>query len=178
MTKKKPEKDDENNLSGLSGLLGGFSNFLGKLEDLAKAGQDLKEWNETHGTDSQGREMKGVFGYNVKVGLGKNNETDVKIEPFGNFHKDKKTGAPVVHEVIEPIVDIFEETAHTLVVVELPGIGEKEVTLEVKDDLLTISAAKGKKKYYKEILLPKSYPKSKVKIASCNNGILEIKCMN
>lgn len=178
MTRKVSKKEEEHSFSGLSGIFGGFASLLDKLEELAKTGNELKEWSETHEMDSQGRSLKGVFGYNVKVGLGKNNETDVKIEPFGNFHKDKKTGAPIVHEVIEPIVDVFEETAHTLVVAELPGIGIKDVTLDVKGDLLTISAAKGKKKYYKEVLLPKSYPKKKVNIASCNNGILEIKCIN
>jgi HSP20 family protein len=177
MTKKKMEKE-ESKLPDLSGILGGFANLLGKLDELAKTGKDLKEWSETHGTDSQGREMKGVFGYNVKVGLGKDNKTDFKIEPFGNFHEDKKTGEPIVHEAIEPIVDIFEEATHTIVVVEMPGIGMKDVTLDVNDDLLIIKADKGKKKYYKEILLPKSYPKEKVTIASCNNGILEIKCNN
>jgi HSP20 family protein len=50
------------------------------------------------------------------------------------------------------------------------------VRLEVKDDLLTIYAARGEKKYRKEILLPHSYPRDKMKI-SCNNGILEIKCV-
>lgn len=178
MTKKKTQKDDENNESGFSGFLNGFANILGKLDELARTGKDLKEWNETHATDSVGKELKGVFGYNVRVGLGKNNEKDIKIEPFGNIHKDQKTGEAIVHEVIEPIVDIFEETTHTLVVVELPGIGMKDVTLDVKDDLLTITAEKGKKKYYKEILLPKSYTRESVTIASCNNGILEINCAN
>jgi len=46
----------------------------------------------------------------------------------------------------------------------------------VKDDVLTITAAKGDKKYRKEVLLPGSYPKAKMHL-SCNNGVLEIKCV-
>jgi len=73
-------------------------------------------------------------------------------------------------------VDVFEEQDHALVVAEMPGISAKDVRLEAKDDLLTISAEKRDKKYRKEILLPRSYPREKMKV-SCNNGILEIKCV-
>jgi HSP20 family protein len=61
------------------------------------------------------------------------------------------------------------------VVAEMPGIDEKDVKLDIKDDLLTIYAERGDKKYRKEVLLPRSYPREKMYI-SCNNGILEIKC--
>jgi HSP20 family protein len=60
-------------------------------------------------------------------------------------------------------------------VAEMPGIGVEDVRLEVKDDLLTIYAEKGSKKYRKEVLLPRSYSRDKM-LVSCNNGVLEIKC--
>ena len=82
----------------------------------------------------------------------------------------------MVHEVREPAVDIFEERDHTLVVAEMPGIGVGDVRLEVKDDLLTITAEKGEKKYKKEVLLPGSFPLAKMRM-SCANGVLEIRCV-
>jgi HSP20 family protein len=97
------------------------------------------------------------------------------VEPFGNVHRDEKTGETVVQEIREPVVDLFEEKDHLLIVAEMPGISVKDVRLEVRDDLLTITAKKKDKKYRKEILLPQSYPREKMKL-SCNNGILEIKC--
>jgi HSP20 family molecular chaperone IbpA len=36
---------------------------------------------------------------------------------------------------------------------------------------------KGEKKYQNEVLLPRSCPREKMLI-SCNNGVLEIKCMD
>ncbi len=98
------------------------------------------------------------------------------MEPFGNVRRDEKSGETVVQEIREPVVDVFEEKDHTLVVAEMPGISTKDVTLTVKDDLLTIYAEKRDKKYRKEILLPRSYPREKMKM-TCNNGILEIKCV-
>ena len=74
-----------------------------------------------------------------------------------------------------PVVDLFEEQDHLLIVAEMPGISVKDVQIEVKDDVLTISAAHGEKKYRKEVLLPGTYAKEKMRL-SCNNGVLEIKC--
>ena len=86
-------------------------------------------------------------------------------------------GQPIVQEMREPVVDILEEEGYTLVVAEMPGIGAEDVQLDVKDDVLTVSADRGDKKYRKEVLLPRSYPREKM-LVSCNNGILEIKCTN
>lgn len=173
MTKKKAGKSSDDKLTGLGGILGGMTDLVDKLSELAKTGQALSGTHEIHEINSSGKEIKGIFGYNVKIGL---NKDDIHIEPFGNIRKDEKSGKAIVHEVLEPIVDIFEEPQYTLVVAELPGIDIHDVKFEVQDDLLTIHAEKGEKKYYKEILLPKNYPKDKVNIVSCNNGILEIKC--
>ena len=74
------------------------------------------------------------------------------------------------------MVDVFEEEDHLLVVAELPGIGKEDVQIDVKDDVLTISAERGDKKYRKEVLLPRNVSKEKVQV-SCNNGVLEIKCL-
>jgi HSP20 family protein len=79
-------------------------------------------------------------------------------------------------EVREPIVDVFEEAGHMLVLAELPGIGKRHVKIEFEDDVLTISAERGAKKYRKEVLLPRNLSKERMKIA-CRNGILEIKCL-
>ncbi len=117
--------------------------------------------------------MKGIYGFTVKVGLG---DQGARVEPFGNIRTDKATGQAVVEEIREPVVDLFEEKDHLLIVAEMPGIGAGDVRLEVKDDVLTITAAKGDKKYRKEVLLPGNYPKEKMGL-SCNNGVLEIKCV-
>jgi len=156
---------------GLEGIIKGFTDLVDKLGDLAEKGERLSRTGEIN---FRGREkdLKGVYGFSVKVGLGGD---EVKIEPFGNIHKDKVSGEAVVQEVREPVIDVFEETDHTLIVAEMPGISAGDVRLDVKDDVLTIYAEKGPKKYRKEILLPRSYAADKMQV-TCNNGILEIKC--
>lgn len=167
MSKKRSGSED----IGFGGVFKGLGDLIEKLGDLAERGDQLKESGEIHH-----RDVKGVYGFSVKVGLGDKGDKEVKVEPFGNVCKDTESGDTVVHEIREPVVDVFEEKDHTLVVAEMPGISTKDVTLEVKDDLLTISAQKKDKKYRKEILLPRNCSREKMKM-SCNNGILEIKCV-
>ena len=100
----------------------------------------------------------------------------VKVEPFGNVRTDKTTGQAEVQEIREPMVDIFEEKGFVLVVAEMPGIGSKDVRIDLKDDVLAISAAKGDKKYKKEILLPGNFSPEKMTV-SCNNGVVEVKLL-
>jgi len=81
----------------------------------------------------------------------------------------------VVQEVREPVVDVFEEDNHVLVVAEMPGVAKADVQITVEDDVLTFTAERGDKKYRKEVLLPASCAKEKIEVA-CNNGVVEIKC--
>lgn len=175
--KSRGDQDEQGKAgSGLDGLFGGLNQLMESLNELAKTGQELREssktWEMSGG--APGREFKGVYGFNVRMGLG---DRQPKVEPFGNLHPDKKAGRTEVREVSEPVVDLFEEADHTLIVAEMPGIGAEQVKLEFNDDVLTLSAARGSKKYRKEILLPKSYTKDQAQV-TCNNGIVEIRCQD
>ena len=158
--------------AGLGGILMGLGSLVEKLGELAETGREFSQTGEIRGPGS-GKEIRGIYGFTVKVGLG---GEGVKVEPFGNIHRDEESGRSVVQEVREPAVDVFEERDHTLVVAEMPGIGVGELRLEVKDDLLIITAEKGDKKYKKEVLLPGSFPREKMQV-SCANGVLEIRCV-
>jgi HSP20 family protein len=157
---------------GIGGILEGLTDLVEKLGELAEKGEKFAKAREFH-WEGMEQGQKGIFGFSVKTVLG---GEEVKVEPFGNIRKDRTTGESVVREVREPIVDVFEEKDHILVVAEMPGISAEDVSLDVKDDLLTIHAEKEDRKYHKEVLLPGVYPRDKM-IVSCNNGMLEIKCI-
>ena len=156
--------------AGLTGFLGGLGALLEKLGELAEKGETLQRSGEIRGLDPEGK-LHGVYGFNIRTNIGGNG---VKVEPFGNVRQDQATGAPVVHEVREPLVDVFEEEGYVLVVAEMPGVGEADVALDLKDDVLTISAARGAVKYRKEVLLPRACAPEKME-RSCRNGVLEVK---
>jgi len=154
---------------GIGGILKGLGDLMEKLEEVSENGGTQSKTGEILG---EGGVLKGIYGFSMKVGLGGEKPT---VEPFGNLRKDAKSGHTVVQEVREPLVDVFEEEDHILVVVEMAGISAGDVTVDVNDDLLTIAAARGDKKYRKEVLLPESIPRDRMEL-SCNNGVLEIKC--
>ncbi|MCL5098211.1 MAG: Hsp20/alpha crystallin family protein [Candidatus Omnitrophica bacterium] len=151
------------------GILKGLSGLVEKLGELAETGDELRRTGQIHGS---GNEVKGIYGFTVKVGLG---DQSPQVEPFGNIRRDKKSGKTVVQEIREPVVDLFEEDDCLLIIAEMPGVSAADVRLDLKDDVLTISAEKKDKKYRKEILLPGSFDKEKITLTS-NNGVLEIKC--
>lgn len=158
----------QNPAKGFGGVLRGFGDLIEKLGELAEKGEQLSRSGE-FGNE---KGMKGVYGFSVKV-LG--GEEGIRVEPFGNISKDKVSGQSTVHEIREPMVDVFEEADGVLVVAEMPGIGQEDVRVELRDDVLTIIAEKGDKKYRKEVLLPQSVAREKMRV-SCQNGILQVRC--
>jgi len=167
-TQKKKTPSTEPGASA-GGILSGLTGLLNKLSELAETGAELRHSSEIRGL---GNKAQGIYGFTVKTGLG---DQAARVEPFGNIRADKKTGQPVVEEIREPAVDVFEEKDYVLIVAEMPGINAGDVKLAVKDDVLRITASRGDKKYRKEVLLPGSYAQDKMTL-SCNNGVLEIKC--
>src|ERR1022692_446560 len=94
MIKKRNEKTSDGGFElGLGGILKGFGDLVEKLGELAKTGEELSQTGELHGPD---KEVKGIYGFTVKVGLG---DDRPRVEPFGNIRKDRQSGRTVVQEV-------------------------------------------------------------------------------
>jgi HSP20 family protein len=79
-----------------------------------------------------------------------------------------------VDEAREPVVDVFDEGNHLLVVAELPGVDASDVGFEVKEDVLELSAARGAHRYRKEVLLP-SAVRARAADSSYRNGVLVLR---
>ena len=156
---------------GAGGIMGGLSTLLERLAELAESGKELHETKDIR--DPVSGRTCGVVGYSIRVDIG---DEGIKVERFGNLRKDEKTGKAVVHPVREPLVDLFDEADHVLVLVEMPGMGSGDVQLELRDDILTIAAEKGDQKYRKEVLLPSAFLPANMS-HTCRNGILEVKFM-
>ena len=157
----------------VGGILNGLAELAEKLNELSEKGESRSQQGEFT-IPSKGGGIKGVYGFTLKTGLGEKGDS-IRVEPFGNIRKDKKTGEAVVQEIHEPLVDVFEDETATTLVAEMPGVGPDDIQLEVRDDVLEISAQKGAKKYRKEILLRHVLAKENITV-TCNNGIVTIRC--
>jgi len=144
-------------------LFKGIGNLIDLASKLGEEAEEIKKVGEIKGLP---KEAKGVYGFSVRTLAG----GKPAIETFGNI-KDTPKG-PVVEEVREPIVDVFDEKEHILVLVELPGVAEEDIKIEIEGDILKLTATSKSQKYAKEVLLP-ARVKAEVKTAY-KNGILAI----
>jgi HSP20 family protein len=172
-TKQGPTDSLDKTISGsfsLGGLLGGLGGLIEKIGELAKAGEELSRSGELK---DAGGKIRGVYGINVKTGLGESGQTEIKIEPFGNVNRGPMD-RPEGEDVREPLVDIHEEGDYVLVLVELPGVAKESIDLKVADGRLALFAQRGKTTYRKEIDLPNGCTEERMNW-ECGNGILQVR---
>lgn len=161
--RKSPEEGSE---FGLGGLFKGLGSLFDLVSKMAEEGKE--EYARSGEVETLGGKGKAVYGFSVRVGLG----GKPVVEQFGNIQATEK-GA-VVAEVREPLVDVLDEGDHLAIIAELPGVQANDIHVEVKEDILEITAKGKDRKYSKEVLLPSPVDASTMK-SSYKNGILEIK---
>ena len=94
------------------------------------------------------------------------------VHQFGNPNSIHSGSSQVGK--FDPLVDVFSEKTSIAIVAELPGVARDQIEIHVSQGKVEISAGSPKWKYHKELKLPaKVDPKSSV--ASCKNGVLEIR---
>lgn len=156
---------------GVFSGLGNLLEQLGKLAEQAEqaGGEIHKSGDLDLGSDKR---LKGVYGFSVKTALG--DKGGIKVEPFGNIKRDEAGKLVEVQQNREPMVDVFDEADHLLIVAEVPGITQADVQLELQDDILIFSAENGESRYRKEVLLPTSYTAEQMHF-TCHKGLLEVR---
>lgn len=152
---------------GLGGLFKGIESLIDLATKLKESGGQINKESEIDLSHLK-EGMKGVFGFSIKTAVG----GEPVVESFGNI-KPTPTG-PSVEEVREPLTDLFDEEHEIKILVEMPGISEKDIQLDLKDDILDIRAENSGRKYHKEVLLP-SPVNPQALTSHYSNGILEIR---
>lgn len=147
-----------------SGLFKGIGNLIDLASKLGDEAEEIKGGGEIRGLP---RQAKGVYGFSIRTLVGGR----PVVETFGNI-KDTPKG-PVVEEVREPLVDIFDERGRILLVAELPGVDEKDIKIEIEGDILKLTATGKGHKYAREVLLPARVNSETMK-STYKNGVLEI----
>jgi HSP20 family protein len=161
---KKNEADFD--LFGLGGLFKGIEKLVDLAGKLEESGGIKKEGEINFDHIKKG--MKGVYGFTINTAGG----GTPKVETFGNIKKTPE--GPKVDEEREPITDIFDEKSEIVIIAEMPGIEETDLKIDLKEDILEISAAGKSRTYRKELLLPAKVIKSNLR-HKFTNGILEIR---
>jgi len=176
-------KDDEGSRkgsSGVGGVIGGLTDLVDKLSQLAEKGEQISRTGtfdlgqparETPAREQ--RPLRGVYGLSVKMGLG---AEPPKVEQFGNIRRHEDSGEPIIQDVREPLVDVFDEGDDQLMVLaEMPGVEARDVKVALQGREMELSAGRGEWRYRKTFELPSPADPNTVKLSE-KNGIVEIRC--
>jgi len=168
MSEKKRETKREVTFDlGFGGLFKGLGNFLDLLSEMVETGEEEVSRTGEFKVKGLGDKARGVYGFTVRTGIG----GIPRVEHFGNIRTTDE--GPMVAEVREPLVDLFDEGQEIVVVGELPGVDEEEIHIEVQDDILSLETT-GERKYAKEVLLPEAVDAATLR-KTYRNGILELR---
>jgi HSP20 family protein len=169
--KRRPQQSGMNIDLGFGSLFKNLGDLIDLVSDLAdkaeSAGGEVSRSGETQvsGLDDK---VRAVYGFSIRSGGG---GAAPRVERFGNLRKTEE--GPVVADVREPLVDLFDEGAEILIVAELPGVSEAQIKVELQDDILSIETS-GERRYAKEILLSAAVEPASLR-QSYTNGILELR---
>lgn len=152
------EKDSTQEEQVTGGILRGVSDLLEAISEVVSEGGEV----ERTGRFTIGRERKsGVYGIHISTHRGKGG---FSTDTFGM----KKGGS-----VREPVVDIFDEEDEVLVIVELPGIAEEEISVKREDGCVLISGGREGRRFERRIDLPEGTSQNWSE--SYRNGLLTIR---
>ncbi len=167
-TEKKEKEGVEIDLGigklSFGGLFKGLEDLIGLASDLATSGEEFRKAGEIKGLP---KGATGVYGFRVSTLGGR-----PVVDTFGNIRETPK--GPVVEEVREPMVDVFDEKDHILVVAEMPGVEKNNIHIDIEGDALLLKAENTGRKYKKEVPLPSAVDRASL-VSSYKNGILEVK---
>lgn len=167
MEGKRPERERDRDVHvdlSFGDLFKGIGNLVDLVTEMAQQGEsEVRRTGEIKGLGK----ARGVYGFSVKMGLG----GTPTVERFGNIRQTAE--GPVVEDLREPMVDLFDEGDRVLVVAELPGVQEAAIQVQIEGDVLNLAAEGKDRKYCKELLLPFAVEPTPTK-RSYQSGILEI----
>lgn len=157
---------DAEPLAGIGAVFRGLGSFVELLGNVVEQGEQHVERQGAFNVKGLGDQAQGVYGFSIRTGLGGTPE----VRRFGNVRPSPK--GPVVSDVREPLVDVFDEGEEIVVTAELPGVAEDELVLTATASALSLETT-GTRRYAKEIALPVPTEASSLK-RSFRNGILQV----
>jgi HSP20 family protein len=171
MTKKGKDanngKEEKETVTGLGGLFRGLGGLVELLGEVVEQGERHIERQGEFPVKGLGDQARGVYGFSIRTGLG----GQTQVQRFGNVRATAK--GPVIDDVREPLLDLFDEDTEIVITAELPGVSEDSIATTLSGDTLSLSTT-GAYRYAKTVALPTPVdPESLTR--NYRNGILQIR---
>lgn len=136
------------------------------MQKLAEKGEEFrKKLEEGQGIDIGGLEdLFRSFGFEA---------VDVEFKSEGGRRTTSSTREKAPVKVREPVVDVFDEADEVLIYVELPGVKQEDIKIQMSGRTLRIEAEHADGRYRKIIQIPESA--KGMPSYSYKNGILKVR---
>lgn len=157
------DNDNGRNLGSLFKGIDKFMNIIGDMIDNEKDEMEIR--GPLNGQDKKSK-IAGSYGINIRFATGKSQNNE-NIKTFAS--KEKFYGASNAVNIIEPVADIFDEEDKITIVMELVGISEESIKIEIDGDLIRFSAQGEGNNYTKNLKLKFKPEASNVKTAFKNS---------
>jgi HSP20 family protein len=164
---KEEKKEEENIVEGVvDEILPGIGRLVKKMK---KTSPELERRIEEADNEIKERLEKGysgkpsvTYGYSTRTLVGREKGAP-RVEP--------KSKSKPKAEILEPIVDVFDEGKFIKVIAELPSIKEKEIQVKTENRRIVLDAGSKERRYHKTIELSCDTAGIKKRY---KNGILEL----
>jgi HSP20 family protein len=161
---KKQDDDDDIGIGSIFKGLDKFINIVGDMLENEKNEIDIKG---IINDPEKSKKIVGKYGVNIKIG-GENLRGINDISTLGKIKNNLSR-----EKYLEPVTDVFDEDDKVVIVVELPGVAEEDIKVELEDDILKIEAKGNSNVYVKNVKLP-FIPTTKLVTSQLNNSIYSV----
>lgn len=164
MPKNDAKKDMDKEMQEIFSDLG--RDFSRLMQKLAEKGEEFrKRLEEGQGIDIGGLEdLFRSFGFE---------SVDVEFKTEGGKRTVSTTKEKAPLKVREPVVDVFDEADEVLIYVELPGVKQEDIEIQMSGRTLRVEAEHADGRYRKTIQIPESA--KGMPSYSYKNGILKVR---
>jgi len=150
---------------GISGIFRGLTSLVNAAAKLTEQTGEITR----DGSFGAHNGVKAAYGVGVRIGPQR-----PIARPLRNFRRKTESPPPPSGELWEPLVDVFDEGDHYLVVAELSGFDESAIHWKVIGNALLIDGVCDHRVCRKELILPSAVQEQGI-TSSFNNGILELR---
>ncbi len=165
---KKDDRDDKDDVTGAAA----FSKIARGLSDLFTVLSDFDQLPRRGRHEKDGKVFEYSFGTRtMREAAGE--EEPAEDEPVVREAPKRREPKRTSVEVLEPVMDMFDEPNEILFLFELPGVERKDIRCVLDGDILLLDAKTGERLYRKETLVEGKLaggPQLKLR-----NGVLEVR---
>ncbi|WP_315073119.1 Hsp20 family protein [uncultured Clostridium sp.] len=160
------KKQDDDNI-GLGSIFRGLDKLINIVGDMIENEENEVDIKGALNDPEQSKKITANYGFNIKIG----GENFKGLRDINTANKMKDNSNR--EKVIEPATDVFDEEERVLIVMELPGVSEEDIKIEIENNILKIEAEVNNNIYIKNVKL--SFTPTTENITSqLNNSIYSI----